>query len=110
MRVEIDVPNPKQGLRPGMSGTATFHLGKVPGAVRVPLSCFVTLPAGNKYAVYVVRDGKAHRTEVETGTEYEKEVEVLSGLKPADLVVIDPKGLKGAVVPVEVKKEGSDSK
>src|SRR5262249_33595856 len=100
MRAEIDVPNPNQQLRPGMFGTATLHLRKpAPGAVRLPASCLVAAPGGKK-AVYVVRGGKARRTEVQLGEEDRKEVEVLSGLKPADLVVTDPKGLTGEVVAV----------
>src|SRR5262249_10128771 len=103
MRVEIDVPNPGQQLRPGMFGTATLHLRKpAPGAVRLPASCVVAAPGG-KRAVYVVRDGKARRAEGQVGHRVGKEVEVLSGLKPADQVVADPTGLTGEVVPVEVK-------
>jgi RND family efflux transporter MFP subunit len=109
MRVEIDVPNPGGQLRPGMFGTATLHLRKpAPGAVRLPASCLVAAPGGKK-AVYVVRGGKARRTEVRVGHRVDEEVEVLSGLKPADLVVTDPRGLTGEVVPVEVK-EGPGAK
>ncbi len=42
MRVEIDVANPQQQLRPGMSGTATVHLRKGPdNALRVPTQAVV---------------------------------------------------------------------
>jgi RND family efflux transporter MFP subunit len=36
MRVEIDVPNPEQRLRPGMTGTATLESLKGPAAVNPP--------------------------------------------------------------------------
>jgi HlyD family secretion protein len=106
MRVEIDVPNPKGRIRPGASGSVTLHLEKpTPGAVRVPVSS-VTGPGPDRAAVYVVRDGKAHRTPVKLGHWGQSEVEVTSGLKPTDLIVTDPKGLTGEVVPVEAKEEG----
>jgi RND family efflux transporter MFP subunit len=114
MRVEIDVPNPKGLLRPGMPGQVTIMLGKGrPDALRIPLSAVVFGPE-DKEMVYVVRDNKAHRVPVEVrvliGNEInnDNQVEVRSGLKSTDRVVIDPKGLTGDVVPVEVKMEPKD--
>jgi RND family efflux transporter MFP subunit len=109
MRVEIDVPNPKGLLRPGMNGQAIIHLGKGPAdAFRVPVTALVQR-GPNQYSVYVVRDGKAHRTPIEVyypdGGGQELEVEVRSGLKPTDRVVIDAKGLAGDAIPVEVKQK-----
>jgi RND family efflux transporter MFP subunit len=106
MRVEIDVPNPKGLLRPGMRGNVTIHLQKRPAdAVRIPSSSGIW--GDGKLWVYVVRDGKAHRTLIvfRNRSNDGKEVEIESGLKPTDHVVIDPKGLTGDVVPVEIKKE-----
>jgi RNA polymerase sigma factor (sigma-70 family) len=103
MRVQIDVPNPKQILRPGMSGEAAIHLHKGPAtALRLPASCVVQSP-DDQSTVYVVRDGKARRTAVQTGVERGGRVEILSGLKPSDAVVADPGELKGEIVPVEVQ-------
>jgi RND family efflux transporter MFP subunit len=104
LRVEIDVANPKQQLLPGMFGTAVFHLGPgSPRALRVPTSCLVR--SGDRDAVYVVGDGKARWTWVTVGTKNDNEAEVLSGLKPDDLVVTNPARLKGDVVPVEVTEK-----
>jgi RNA polymerase sigma factor (sigma-70 family) len=104
MRVEIDVANPKQQLWPGMSAWAVIHLGPgSPRALRVPTSCLVR--SGDRDAVYVVRDGKARRTRVTVGTKNDNEAEVLSSLKPDDLVVTDPGRLKGDVVPVEATEK-----
>jgi RND family efflux transporter MFP subunit len=106
MRVEIDVANPRQQLRPGMSGAATLHLKKAsPRAFRLPVSCLAGAVPGAKQAVYVVKDGKAQRTPVEVGTRAAGVVEVLSGLKSTDLVVADAKGLTGETVAVEVKEK-----
>jgi hypothetical protein len=105
MRTEIDLPNLKGTLRPGMYGQATLHLGKGdPQALRVPQSSVVSQDI--KKVVYVVRDGKAYRTLVQAGQSNDREVEVLSGLKPGDAVVVNPRGLVGDVVPVEVENRG----
>jgi multidrug efflux pump subunit AcrA (membrane-fusion protein) len=104
MRVEIDVANPKQQLLSGMYGMATLHLGPgSPRALRVPTSCLVR--SGDKDAVYVVRDGTACRTAVTVGTNNGDEAEILTTLKPDDLVVTDPGRLKGDVVPVEATEK-----
>jgi HlyD family secretion protein len=58
--------------------------------------------------VYVVRESKAHRVAVRVGTDDGKNVEVLSGLKPTDLVVRQPRGLTGDAVPVNVEEGPGD--
>jgi HlyD family secretion protein len=108
MRVEVDVPNPKRLLRPGMYGNATLQFQKgSTKALRVPVSCLVPLPGG-KQAVYVARAGKAYRTPVQVGQKTGQEAEILSGLGPDDLVVTDPRNLSGEVIPVEVKGRPSE--
>jgi RND family efflux transporter MFP subunit len=102
MQVEVDVPNPKQQLLPGMFGSVTILMKGAADALHLPASCLGLLP-GRKHAVYVVRDGKAHLTVVQVGATVGEEVEIVSGLKPTDQVVTAVKGLKGQVVPVEVK-------
>jgi HlyD family secretion protein len=103
MRIEIDVPNPKGQFRPGAFGSVTLYLEKAtPGAVRLPISS-IRSDKGEP-AVYVVRDGEARRAPVKLGHRGEGEVEITSGLKATDLIVADPKGLTGEVVPVETKQ------
>ncbi len=109
MRAEIDVPNPRQQLRPGMYGSATLHLKTQPDRLRIPASALIDLGQERKggpgrVAVYVVRDGKAHLTPIQQGIREDPDVEIVAGLRPSDLVVIHPKGLKGAAVPVEIEK------
>jgi RND family efflux transporter MFP subunit len=111
MRAEVDVPNPKQELRPGMYGAATILLARGrPDALRVPASALVARPAGKgtaaaRRAVYVVRGGHARLTPVRVGAEQGGEAEVLAGLRPTDRVVADPRALAGESVPVKVRDE-----
>jgi RND family efflux transporter MFP subunit len=110
MRVEIDVPNADGRILPGMSGKATIHFKKIlEGAVVVPASCLAPNPGEDALDlsnpwVFVVRDGKAHRTRVTLGEHDEDEMEIVQGIQASDLLVADPKDLKGDVVPVEIKK------
>jgi HlyD family secretion protein len=107
MLAEIDIPNPKAKIRPGMEGRATLVLKGAENAVRVPLTA-LTPAQGGKQAVYVVRDGKARRTMVVVGERNDKEAEVLSGLTREDTIVAKAEGLRGEVVPVEVVGKSSE--
>lgn len=49
---------------------------------------------GGKSVVYLIRDNKAFKTVVITGVNLGDMLEVKSGLKPGDRVVLKPKGLK----------------
>jgi multidrug efflux pump subunit AcrA (membrane-fusion protein) len=121
MRAEIDVDNPKMRLLPGMLMTATVHFNKTRSAksFTVPASCLIVESAetiiqddGRQFAVkgkvflYIVRGGKAHRTEVKPVFPVpigEGEVEIREGVKASDQIVTDPKNLKGEIIPVKVK-------
>jgi HlyD family secretion protein len=88
MRVEIDLPNPKGQLREGMYGTATITLEPVSTNLTVPPACLVERTSKGRAFIYVVRDGVARRTDVELGTDNGTLVEILSGLKPDDSVIV----------------------
>jgi HlyD family secretion protein len=103
MRVEIDVPNPKGDLRPGMFMNAMLHLAKgSPNGFTVPASCLVG--GKDKPAIYVVCEGQARLTPVRTGRMTGGKVEILSGLRAADRIVFDATKLSGDVVPVQIEK------
>lgn len=111
MRAEIDVPNPKGDIRPGMFGSVTLKLGKGPAdAVRVPVGAVLGLPPSSidekaNAVVYVYRDGKARRTRVRVSYNDGKEAEILSGLTAEDRIVATPMGLPfGDEITVEVEK------
>src|SRR5262249_43359034 len=67
MRVEVDVPNPRDHLRPGMYAGAAIELKRPAHALRVPDSSLVGNLDDKKGTVYVIRDGKAHRTRIRVG-------------------------------------------
>lgn len=99
MKTEIDVPNPKHDLRPGMYADVTLELTKTAKAVIIPASALV-IEAGKKF-VYVVRDGAAHRVAVEIGFDDGAAVEIRSGVAPGEQVVVSGKENLADGKPVE---------
>ncbi len=104
MHVEIDLPNPTGEIYNGMYGRATIKLDRA-ACLKVPSSCLVGKTQAGKGTVYVVRDGKAHLTQVEIGSDNGIEAAIIGGL-PADApVVTDPGAVPedGAAVNVAPK-------
>lgn len=73
-------------LTPGASAAATITLGTKTGALTLPRGAFLTTGA-QKY-VYVVENGIAKKTAVTFGTLQANTVEVKSGLKAGDTVIV----------------------
>lgn len=91
MRVELDIPNPKGLINPGMYGKATILLHKATDRLVIPRNCVVGKIAGDKATVYVNRDGKAQRVPIKVGVDNGVRIEVLDdGLKTTDEIVLDP--------------------
>lgn len=88
MRVEVDLPNPSGRLREGMYGTVTIQLEPPAAILAVPSPAVFENNGHGKGAVYVVRDGKAHRAEVRVGRDDGLVAEIRSGLAEGDEVVV----------------------
>jgi membrane fusion protein (multidrug efflux system) len=74
------------GLQPGMFGRMRIDYDQRADALVIPRAAL--LEDGGQPAVYVVRDGKAHRVTLELGYEDGPWVEVRKGLKDGDQVVV----------------------
>lgn len=74
-----------EALQPGMFGRVRIDYDKRANALVIPRSAL--LDDQGTPAVYVVRDGKAVRTPLQTGYADGQWTEVRSGLKPGDAVV-----------------------
>jgi HlyD family secretion protein len=84
-RVRFDGEQPK-GLRQSQRVTARLLIEEKPNVLMVARGPFVE-SEGGRYA-YVVRDGIAVRTPVTMGATSISAVEIVSGLKPGDKVVV----------------------
>ena len=88
MRVEIDLPNPDRLLREGMYGKASIGLEAASRRLTVPVACVLERSGKGHGVVQLVRGGKVERVKVELGADNGTLVEVDSGLKPDDDVVV----------------------
>lgn len=86
LRVEIDVPNPKRQLRPGMFAHARIKVAERSEALVLPKTAILSGPG--KPACWVIGAGGAlTRRELQLGLEAAGEVEVLGGLAAEEDVI-----------------------
>jgi RND family efflux transporter MFP subunit len=85
MLVEIDLPNRRHLLHPGMFLKVTLDLEAHPGALTVPTSAVVF--EKDKRSVFVVENGKAKKGAVKTGFEGAQWIEITSGLMGNEQVI-----------------------
>jgi HlyD family secretion protein len=107
MRTEVDLPNPDGKLREGMYGRVTLILEPAaPNSVTIPSSGLLGQTGTGSGSVFVVRDGKAKKVEVQVGNDNGVETEILSGLTTEDQVITSYNGSldDGTPVMAEIKK------
>jgi HlyD family secretion protein len=85
LRVEIDVPNPENRLRPGMYATVTILLAERPEGLVIPVTAVVRDSAATLCCA--VRDGKVERRPIDLGLRSGSLVEVRSGLDESTPIV-----------------------
>src|SRR5436309_10159975 len=86
MLAEIELPNPKLELRPGMYAIVKIGIERRENALLAPVEALVTEKAGA--SVFTVVDNKAKKIPVKTGFNDGTNVEVVSGLEPAQTVIL----------------------
>lgn len=83
--VKLDSPA-APGLRAGQFGRAEIPVSETP-VLRVPVSAVIR--RGRMELIFVVTDQRAHLRLVKTGKRVGDEVELVSGVDPAEQVVVD---------------------
>jgi membrane fusion protein, multidrug efflux system len=87
--VEIEVPNRKELLKPGMFARVSMDLGEVESFV-VPASTVLLQEGTNTRFVYVDKNGIAERIEVGLGKRFDDKFEIISdNLKEGDNLVTE---------------------
>ncbi len=107
MRVEIDLPNPKNTLREGMYGRVTIRLSQVSDALTIPSSCLVGTVEKGAADIFVVQQGTAHLRKVRIGADNGLRMEVLDGLTTKDKVVYRHNGALKDGARVDVTAENA---
>jgi membrane fusion protein, multidrug efflux system len=99
--IEAEVPNVASRLRPGSFAKAEVVVQEDDRIVTVPATAVVTFAGVEK--VLTVKDGKSEELRVATGRRLGERIEIVSGVKPGDPIVVQPGNLTGGQ-PVTVEK------
>jgi RND family efflux transporter MFP subunit len=89
--VEAEIPNERAALKPGAFARVEVVTEGSNAIIRVPVASIVTFAGIEK--VLVVRQGKIAEVRVQTGRRAGESVEIVSGLKPGEQVVLQPGNL-----------------
>jgi RND family efflux transporter MFP subunit len=86
--VEVDVDNPDSLLLPGAYVQVHLKLPAMTRSVTIPANTLLFRREGLR--VGVVRGGQANLVPVTIGRDYGARVEIVSGLRPSDSIIVDP--------------------
>jgi RND family efflux transporter MFP subunit len=88
LNVEVDIDNSKGLQHPGAYVFVHFHIPPGRGAVTVPSNALLFRAEGLRAAV--VRNNRVELMPIDIGHDFGNSVEIISGLTPADEVILDP--------------------
>lgn len=98
VKARLDVPEPR--VISGMYANLNVIINTKDNVIVVPYSALST--SNDVTSCYTVRDGKAVKTIVTTGIRESDKVEILSGLKAGDVLVVRGQGLLSDGTPVRI--------
>jgi membrane fusion protein (multidrug efflux system) len=90
--IEIDLPNPDHALRPGTFAQVSLGLREIPQALVVPPQAVISTQKGK--SLFIVAQGKATSVAVQTGISDGRWIEIASGLRgDEDIIVVGKRKL-----------------
>jgi cobalt-zinc-cadmium efflux system membrane fusion protein len=90
IEIRLDVANPDRVLRPGMSATVSVPLGEAGDAPVIVIPAAAVQRVGASWAVFIPHgEGEFEVRNIGRGRDLSGDVEVLSGIKAGDSVVVD---------------------
>jgi len=104
--LELEIPNPDGDILPGMFASVELIRKAYKRALIVPL--YAVINQGEEQFVYVENSGSAKKVPVEVGLLVDWQVQITSGLKPNDNVIVVGHRLLNEGQAVEVIKNVSD--
>jgi RND family efflux transporter MFP subunit len=107
MRTEIDLPNPKEQLYPGMYAEVSLEMNRRPDALTVPTAAVGSDGDGN--FVNAITDNRITRLAVKTGLIDSGRIEVTAGLSEETLVVASTKGVPPPRTAVQIQMARENS-
>lgn len=92
VEVLVSVENPGADIKPGFSASARIVTMEKQNVLIAPYEAVEADENGEEY-VFLYRNGRAVKTPVETGEEYDTGFEILSGCEAGDVLLLSPAGL-----------------
>ena len=104
LQVELQIDNSKGDLLPGSYVQVTFTLPPSPGTLRVPVNTVIF--RGKSPQVAIVDAGQHVRLrDIAEGRDFGTELEVLAGIEPDDILVVNPPDSIADGVQVRIQPE-----
>ena len=88
VQVWVQADNPGERLKPGAGVHVAVVAAVIPKAVVVPPSALLASDEGEQIVLTVSPDSVAHEQKIEIGAREADKVQILSGVKPGDQVVV----------------------
>lgn len=85
---EIDIPNPDGMLTPGIYCTIELHLQRATPSFTIPADALIFNAGGQQVAV--VENGATHLRKVEVARDLGQQLDVRSGVRAGDRVILNP--------------------
>jgi membrane fusion protein (multidrug efflux system) len=85
VKMKAIAPNPHHRLKPGFFAEVTVPTGSSPNGIAIPESAIMSQEG--KLFVFAVREGMAHRREVEPGIRFDGKVEIVKGVQKGEKIV-----------------------
>jgi HlyD family secretion protein len=115
VEVWVQAPNPDQQLRPGTTAQIAITAQTVKGALVVPSASLLNAKGDAAQVMVVDSQNQASSRDVKTGIATGRQVQIVSGLKPGEMVVTEgayglPDKTKVKIEKPETESAGEDAK
>src|SRR5260370_10001081 len=87
VEIWVQAANPTQQLRPGMAVQLAITVQTVRDAVVIPAATLLNANGDSAQVLVVDSEGLPHTPDVKTGVHGPQEVQIVSGLKPGEVVI-----------------------
>ncbi len=88
VEIWVQAPNPGEKLKPGVTVQISINVGEIQNAVTVPTAALLSSDEGGEKVMIAEADGLAHESKVTTGVREGDNVQILSGVKPGEQVIV----------------------